>query len=85
MNYAVVFIYSFDPSTVVYLFRTEKEAVAFLRDNYETELKISSASDMCNIECEISSDGWFARITEIFDDGDEPLDVTEMRVAPIFR
>lgn len=85
MNYAVVFIYSFDPNTVVYLFQTEKEAVAFLRDNYETELKISSASDMCNVEGVISSDGWFAKITEIFDDGDELLDVTEMRVAPIFR
>ena len=68
MNYAVIFSYSFDCEVAVYLFKTEEEAVQFLRDNYETELRIDNEENEWNSIGTISDDGWSAEIITSFGD-----------------
>lgn len=82
MNYAVVFTYSFDDEMVVYTFCSEEEAKAFLKSNYEEELRIDREENGWDSNGEISEDGWYAKITTAFPDCD---DVTEIRIGSIYR
>lgn len=68
MNYAVIFTYSFDDETSVYLFETESEAVKFLRDTYEEELRIDIEENEWDSIGKISDDGWSGEITTSFGD-----------------
>lgn len=81
MNYAVIFRYSFDDDTAVYLFATEEEAKNFLRDNYEFEVKINEDIGY-SFDAEISDDGWGATITEYFQDHNN---ITEMFIGNIYE
>ena len=81
MNYAVIFNYSFDDETPVYLFSTEEEAINFLIENYQEELRIDLEENEGNSIGEIQSDNRYARITTHFKDRD---DITEMRVGNIY-
>ncbi len=85
MNYAVIFTYSFDGETAVYLFATEDEAKRFLLESYLEELRIDTEENEWNSVGEISEDGWYAKIQVQFDDGDHPLDITEFRIGTIYQ
>ncbi len=82
MNYAVVFTYSFDDEMVVYTFWSEEEAKAFLKANYEEELRIDREENGRDPHGELSEDGWYAKITTAFLGRD---DVTEIRIGSIYR
>ena len=62
-QFAVVFTYSFDQDCAVYLFDTEADAVRFLRDNYEEELRIEREENDQDPVAYIETDGWYAEIT----------------------
>ncbi len=81
-NYAVIFTYSFSSETPVYLFPSEDSAVKFLRERFEEEVRIDAEESEWDCEHYISEDGWYARITTSFDDGD---DIMEMRVGVIYQ
>lgn len=80
MNYAVIFTYSFDRECPVYLFQTEDEAITFLRDSFNEEVRIDTEENEWNVDSEISEDGRYVKITDHFRDHD---DVTEMRIGSI--
>ena len=61
-QFAVVFTYSFDQDCAVYLFDTEADAVRFLRDNYEEELRIEREENNQNPIAYMEEDGWYAQI-----------------------
>lgn len=82
MNYAVIFTYSFDGEVAVYLFPNETSAEEFLRSSYEEELRIDKEENGWDAHGEISDDGWYAKITTVFDDHD---DVTEFRIGNIYQ
>lgn len=78
--YFVSVYYSFDCDSPLYVFSTEKEAVAFIRKQYQDELNIECREleiDMSVSEKDysdyglfvnISDDGNFARIEQVNDD-----------------
>lgn len=82
MNYAVVFSYSFDAETVVYLFETENEAKEFLIDNYIEELKSDILDNAYKTEGTLSDSGWEAKITNHFD---THTNITEIKIANVYR
>ena len=82
MNYAVIFNYSFDDDTPVYLFSTEEEAIKFLTESYREELRIDLEENEWDSVGEIQPDNRYARITTHFTDKD---DITEMRVGNIYK
>lgn len=81
-DYAVVCSYSWDENTAVYLFDTEDEAVAFLRQTFKDETD-SDTDNGYHFDCEISQTGWYAKITNYRSTGD--IDVTEYRVGHIYN
>ena len=83
-SFAVVFTYSFDSDSSVYLFETEEEAKTFLRQTYEEELRIDAENGR-DSEGFINEDGLYANITNSFDDGDDFTEVTEIRVAKVYQ
>lgn len=85
MNYAVIFTYSFDDEVAVYLFSTEDEAKKFLRESYLEELRIDTEESGWDSVGEISSDGWYAKITTNFYSGCPHTDVTEFRIGNIYQ
>lgn len=82
MNYAVVFSYSFDAETVVYLFETENEAKEFLIDNYIEELKSDIFDNAYKTEGTLSDSGWEAKIINHFD---THTNITEIKIANVYR
>lgn len=84
-NYAVIFTYSFDSEVSVYLFATEQEAKKFLKDSLDEEVRIDREENGWDCEFTLSEDGWYAKITNNFDDGDDPVDVTEMCIGRVYR
>lgn len=78
MNFAVITTYSFDPETVVHLFEREDSAKDFLRKSYEEELRIDTQENGFDSEGRISEEGWYASITNHFNDHD---DITEFRIG----
>lgn len=84
-NYAVIFTYSFDSEVSVYLFKTEDEAKKFLLDSLKEEVRIDIEENGWEVEHCISDDGRYAKITNNFDDGDRPIDITEMRIGQIYQ
>lgn len=81
-NYAVIFTYNFDSDVAVYLFETEDEAKKFLKDSYAEELRIDIKENGWDSEGFISKDGWYAKITNYFDNG---IDITEFRIGNIYQ
>lgn len=84
MKYAVVFTYSFDDDCAVYLFETWEKALKFLKDNYESEVKIAN-EDFPNriIHTEFDEEFGYARISEL-SDYNKDYDITEMRIGQIY-
>ena len=82
MNYAVVFVYSFDEDVAVYLFETFEKARDFLRESYEEELRIDQEENGWDAVGEINEDGSRAKITDRFHDHDN---VTEMFIGNIYQ
>lgn len=80
-SFAVVFTYSFDSDSSVYLFDTQEEAITFMRKSYEEELRIDTEENDWISEGHIDEDGMYAKIVNYFADGD---DVTEFRVANVY-
>ena len=81
-NYAVVFTYSFDLDSAVYLFHDFESAVSFLRNSYEEEVRIDKEENEWETISEITNDGRYAKITNIFCDH---RDITEMHLASIYQ
>lgn len=79
--YAVVFTYSFDSETPIYLFETEEEAIKFLRDSFKEEVRIDTEENEWICESEIDPDGRYAKITNHFYNGD---DITEFHLGQIY-
>lgn len=82
LSVAVVFSYSFDAETSVYLFDTEEAAKHFLRESFEEEIRIDREENGWEVDAEISEDGMSAYIDCIFEDHS---DHTDMRIANIYR
>lgn len=80
-NYVVVFTYSFDSDSAAYIFKDFEEAVSFLRDFYKEKIRIDKENGWKTVS-EISEDGRYAKITNIFCDCE---DVTEVRLSPIYQ
>lgn len=79
-NYAVVVTYSFDSEVPVRLFKDYDEAKAYLKADWEKEVKIDTEENGWDADFEISAEGDYARITNRFDDRD---DVTEWRIGTV--
>lgn len=82
MNYAVIFTYSFDWETAVYLFDDFEEAKKFLKTSAEEEYRIDIEENEWESELEFDNDGCYAKITTHFFDRD---DITEMRIGNIYQ
>ena len=83
MNFAVIFTYSFDSETSVYLFRDEDDAKKFLKDCFAEEIRIDTEENGWTIESYIGDDGRYAKLSVYLDDGE--VDITEMRIGNICR
>lgn len=80
-SYAVIFTYSFDDDTAVYLFDSEKEAVDFLRGSVMEEFRIDTEENGWDSSCNISDDGYYGEIkTNFFD----RIDITEARIGHVY-
>lgn len=77
--------YSFDREVPIWLFKTEQEAIDFIRKDYERELKIEieeNDRELGNdIWAHISDDGTFAQIRVRYTDEDD--DITEWAIGDI--
>lgn len=62
-SYAVTITYRNDGDVAVYLFRTEQEAVKFLREAYEGELRFEREETNWDVKGCIFDDGHSAKIT----------------------
>ena len=82
MNFAVIFSYSYDDDMAVYTFETEEEAVSFLRDSYEEEIRIDVEENGYKVNAKIRQDGWRASITDCFEDH---KNTTFFAIAPIYQ
>lgn len=82
MNYAVVFTYSFDSEVSVYLFPDEEAAKLFLRNSFENETRIDKEENGWDTFAEIDEDGWYAKITNQFDDH---TNITEYRIGNVYQ
>lgn len=80
-SYAVVFTYSFDSDTAVYLFDTEKDALIFLRESFMEELRIDREENGWDTESYIDEDAGYAEIINHFYDRD---DKTEFRLGRVY-
>lgn len=80
-QFAVVFTYSPDGDTAVYLFPDEDTAKEFLRDNYKECLR--SAKEECGtlVLGQISEDGWYAKVSALSQDAGE---ISEMRIGKVY-
>lgn len=80
MKYIVATTYSFDTELTVKMFKTEEEAVHYLKESYETELQIDKLENGWDSVGELSENGWYAKITTVFSDHE---DVTEFRIGTL--
>ena len=80
MNYAVVITYSFDDEVAVYPFADEEAAKKMLRESYENEVRIDTEEDGWDVDDVIRDDGWYAKITDRFQDHEN---VTEFRIGTV--
>lgn len=79
--FAVVFTYSFDKETPVYLFNTKDEAKKFLNESYKEELRIDSEENGWMVDGNIDEDLEYAKIVDYFPDHD---DITEFRLGQVY-
>lgn len=80
-SFAVVFTYSFDCDSSVYLFDTQDEAIKFMTESYEEELRIDKEENGWNSEGYVTEDDMYARIVTHFPDRD---DITEFHIANVY-
>lgn len=86
-SYAVVFTYRDDTGSAVYLFDSLEEAKTYLVKEYEYRSGIDMETEYgvpCSINASMTRDNMYAKIETVFDEGDEPLDVVEIRVANVY-
>lgn len=79
--FAVVFTYSFDCDSAVYLVNTQDEAIKFMTESYEEELRIDKEENKWDTEGYMAEDKMYAKIVNHFADGN---DVTEFHVANVY-
>ena len=80
-SFAVVFTYSFDCDSSVYLFDTQDEAIKFMTESYEEELRIDKEENGWNSEGYVTEDDMYAMIVNHFPDRD---DITEFHIANVY-
>ena len=78
---AVVFTYSFDTDSAVYLFDTQEEAIDYMMKSLEEELRIDKEENGQDSDSYVTEDKMYAKIITHFPRGD---DVTEMRIANVY-
>ncbi len=85
--YAVVFSYSFDPDTAVELFHTWDEALKFLVDSYNVELRIDREENDKNPKCSLDTESGYAFISNAWEDNDGEwhIDMTEFRIGNVYE
>lgn len=81
-SYAIIFNYSFDNDVAVYLFETDKEALAFLRESFEEEVRIDREENNWNVDGYITDEGDYAKIVTHYPSGDEE---TEIRLGRVYE
>lgn len=81
-QYAVCFTYSFDNDASVYLFDTYEEAIKFLKDAFENELRIDTEENEWDSVGEITEDSLYAKITTRFRDHEN---ITEFHCANVYE
>ena len=79
---AVIFTYSFDNETPVFLFKTEKEALAFLKRSYIEEVRIDKEENGWDCHHFIEEDGRYAEIKNIFYDHE---DITRFHLGEVYN
>lgn len=83
----MVFTYSQDPDSAVYLFDSIEEAKEYLVGEYEFRTAQSTKQDEdagTGFNAVMTDDHMYARIETVYDDGDEPLECVEIRVANVY-
>lgn len=81
-SYAVVFTYSFDTDSAVYLFDTQEEAIDYMMKSFEEELRIDQEENGWNSEGHVAEDKMYAEIITHYPSGDS---VTEMHIANVYE
>lgn len=81
-SYAVVFTYSFDTDSAVYLFDTQEEAIDYMMKSFEEELRIDQEENGWNSEGYVAEDKMYAEIITHYPSGDS---VTEMHIANVYE
>lgn len=81
-SYAVVFTYSFDTDSAVYLFDTEEKAIDYMMKSLEEELRIDQEENGWDSEGYVTEDKMYAKIITHYTSGD---DVTEMHIANVYE
>lgn len=81
-SYAVVFTYSFDTDSAVYLFDTEEKAIDYMMKSLEEELRIDQEENGWDSTGYVTEDKMHAKIITHFPSGD---DVTEMHIANVYE
>lgn len=81
-SYAVIFSYSFDDDVAVYLFDTWDEALKFLKDSYNEEMRIDIEENGWDTNGSIEEDTGYAKIFNRFYDH---TNVTEMKIGHVYR
>lgn len=78
MDYAVIFTYSFDDECSVFLFNTFDEAMTFIKDSYQEELRIDIEENGWDSYGTINEESGIAEIFTRFADHE---DTTTMRIG----
>ena len=81
-SYAVVFTYSFDTDSTVYLFDTEEKAIDYMMKSLEEELRIDREENGWNSDGYVTEDKMYAEIITHYPSGDG---VTEMHIANVYE
>jgi hypothetical protein len=81
-SYAVVFTYSFDADSAVYLFDTEEKAIDYMMKSFEEELRIDQEENGWDSEGYVTEDKMYAKIITHYPSGDG---VTEYHVANVYE
>lgn len=81
-SFAVVFTYSFDTDSAVYLFDTQEEAIDYMMKSLAEELRIDREENGWNSDGYVAEDKMYAEIITHYPSGDS---VTEMHIANVYE
>ena len=83
-SYAVIFTYSFDCDSAVYLFDTFESATKFLESSYAEELRIDSEENGWDTTGLINDEKTYAKIENYFPELNQ-TDITEFQIGNVYE